>query len=119
MVVKGLAATFLILAVLFSFSPAHASPLPLVPNGGDLIYDPNLHVTWYDPVPTAMSWTYATTVWAPGLTVGGTTAGSWSLPTTPGTTFGYTSEGQMGYLYYTELAMLSADLLPKRVLLLT
>jgi hypothetical protein len=75
----------------------------LIDNGNNLIYDTVLKITWYDPAPTEMTWTYATTVWAPSLTVGGTTAGSWTLPTTPGVTFGYTNEGEMGFLYYSEL----------------
>lgn len=69
-----------------------------IDNGNNLIYDSTQNVTWYDPVPTAMTWSQAN-AWAAGLTVGGTATGSWSLPTTPGITLGYTSEGEMGQLY--------------------
>ncbi len=116
--VKALAATLLILTVLFSFNPAHAGLLPLVNNGGNLIYDPNLKITWYDPVPTAMNW-YDATNWAASLTIGGTTAGSWSLPTTAGTQTGYTDEGQMGYLFCDESGILIRPVLPIRVFLRT
>jgi hypothetical protein len=74
----------------------------LIDNGNNLIYDTVQNITWYAPVPTLMSWSQAMS-WAEALTVGGTTAGTWSLPVTPGTTSGFTNEGQMGYLYYNEL----------------
>ena len=93
---------------------AHAAPLPLQNNGNNLIYDPNLNVTWYayiyspPVIPSEFgtpSWDQAVT-WASSLTVGGVTG--WTLPTTPGTTTtgtpgAYTDQGEMGYLYYDEL----------------
>ena len=44
--------------------------------------------------PTAVSW-------ADGLEYGGFS--DWRLPTSPGTAQGFINEGEMGYLYYTEL----------------
>jgi hypothetical protein len=66
------------------------------------VYDSSLGITWYDYTYSATGWDDAKS-WTAGLTVGRTTAGSWSLPTTPGTTFGYTDEGEMGHLYYDNL----------------
>lgn len=100
----------------------------LIDNGNNLIYDTRLNITWYDPPPTPMTWSQAT-AWAAGLTVGGTTAGSWSLPQTlpvNGSTnnYNYSTNGstdvgynisargsaypgspgsEMAYLYYFEL----------------
>lgn len=72
-------------------------------NGYQLIYDSVQNITWYNtPVLTFLQYDPALT-WAGTLTFGGTTEGSWSLPTTPGTAPGYTNEGQMGVLYYNEL----------------
>ena len=68
-------------AVLGFSSPAHAI---LVNNGNGLIYDTGLNITWYDYTYTGRQGTGATwsqaTALAAGLTVGGTTAGSWTLP---------------------------------------
>jgi len=94
-----------LLATVLGFSAlAHAA---LIDNGsyygtsGVLIYDSVQNITWYDPSTTGNTWSGAMS-WAEGLTVGGTTAGSWSLPTTTlasGTTPTYTSQGEMGQLY--------------------
>lgn len=37
--------------------------------------------------------------------------GNWRLPTTPGTTTGYTAEGEMGHLFFTELGNPEGNLL--------
>ncbi len=125
---KRLVLTALVALILGFSTLAHADPLPLQDNGNNLIYDPNLNITWYDPVPTAMTWDQAMG-WAASLTVGGTTAGSWSLPTTlpvNGSAYnynysndGFTDRGynisapnsaypgstgsEMAYLYYVDL----------------
>jgi hypothetical protein len=73
----------------------------LIDNGNGLIYDTDLNITWYDAVPVYYERWQEANNWADVLTVGGVTG--WRLPTTPGTVEGYTSEGEMGHLYYTEL----------------
>lgn len=90
-----------LLALVLGLTPvAHAD---LVDNGGGLIYDPELDITWYDAALVGRNWSDANT-WAASLTVGNTTAGTWRLPTTPGVTDGLTKEGEMGHLYYDELS---------------
>jgi hypothetical protein len=119
---------FASLAVLvLAFAPvAHGTPLPLVNNGGGLIYDPNLKITWYYAGATSTTWSQAMS-WAAGLNVGGVTG--WTLPATlpvNGSTYNYTSSyngstdygynisapgsaypgstgSEMAYLYYVEL----------------
>lgn len=122
-------AAFVVLVLGFT-TLVRANPLPLQNNGNNLIYDPNLNITWYDPVivPTGMTWS-AAVAWASILTVGGTTTGSWSLPTTlpvDGATYNYnetyngatdvgfnisasgsaypgSTGSEMAYLFYVEL----------------
>lgn len=72
-------------------------------NGGNLIYDDDLGITWYDAPATIPRYWDASVAWAASLTVGNTIAGTWRLPTTPVTSPGYTNEGEMGHLYYDEL----------------
>jgi hypothetical protein len=75
----------------------------LIDNGGGLIYDTDLNITWLqEPNNTALQWVSAR-AWAENLAVGGVTG--WRLPTTPGTgtTASFTDEGEMGHLYYNEL----------------
>lgn len=74
----------------------------LVNNGGGLIYDTDLNITWYDAPAIGKSWQEAMD-WAANLTIGGTVAGSWRLPTTPGTSQGFLQEGEWAHLYYHEL----------------
>jgi hypothetical protein len=87
---------------------------PLVPLGGNLIWDPAQNITWYvpryNPVAYVINWSQAV-AWAAGLTIDNTTAGSWSLPSMPAVVSGitestgliiYTDQGQMGYLCYDE-----------------
>jgi hypothetical protein len=76
------------------------SAAPLQDNGGGLIYDPNLDITWYN-VPnmgtsSSLLLFNEATSWVNSLNLGG--VGGWRLPSTPGTTQGYTDEGEMGYL---------------------
>lgn len=94
---KTLAAVLVICAVC-TFGSAHAA---LIDNGGGLIYDTDLNITWYDNpnYDTHLYGDYAT--WAADLNVGGVKG--WRFPTTPGTTTGVTSEGEMGHLFYIEL----------------
>jgi hypothetical protein len=115
-----LTGAFLIVKALFCFGWANADILPLVDNGGGLIYDPNLNVTWYDAPPVYREWSNALS-WAASLTLGGTAAGSWRLPQTlpsNGSTYiyGWSYDGstdmgynimsankEMDYLYYVAL----------------
>jgi hypothetical protein len=94
-----------LIGVLLGFSTlANAA---LVNNGDGLIYDTDLNITWYNfsyGGEAGTSWSGAKD-WASTLTLGGTAAGSWRLPTTPGTGFGYLNEGEFGHLFYTELAL--------------
>jgi hypothetical protein len=78
--------------------PARAG---LIDNGSGLIYDTELNITWYNRpnYDTHVYGDYA--LWAQSLNVGGVTG--WRLPTTPGTTTGITSEGEMGHLFYVTL----------------
>jgi hypothetical protein len=75
----------------------------LVDNGGWLIYDTDLNITWYDNpnYETHVYGDYA--IWAANLSVDGITG--WRLPTTtsPGAVTGYTNQGEMGHLYVDEL----------------
>jgi len=80
-------------------SPTHAT---LWDRGGGLIYDDDLNITWLQNAGLGgnRSWDSAM-AWASNLVYGG--YDDWRLPTTPGTNYGYTSEGEIGDLYYTEL----------------
>jgi hypothetical protein len=91
-------ATALVICVVCTFGSAQAA---LVDNGGGLIYDTVLDITWYDNpnYDTHVYGDYA--LWAAGLNVGGVTG--WRFPTTPGTVTGVTSEGEMGHLFYITL----------------
>ncbi|MHB8766299.1 MAG: PEP-CTERM sorting domain-containing protein [Deferrisomatales bacterium] len=87
----------LILAMVATNSKANAV---LIAYDGGLVYDTDLNITWYDAPQIAMNW-YDSMAWAQGLNVGG--VAGWRLPATPGTTYDYTNEGEMGHLYYDEL----------------
>lgn len=100
--VKTLATAFVIL-LLCTFGAAHATSFTNlgVINGAELIYDAGQNLTWYVPQAnssTDMTWGNATN-WAAGLTVDGTTAGSWTLPTTTDG-FSITYPGEMGTLFH-------------------
>ena len=94
---KMLAAVLIVLAVCTCGS-AQAN---LIDNGGGLIYDTVLNITWYDN-PNYVTHVYGDYVtWVESLNVGGVTG--WRFPTTPGTKIGVTDEGEMGHLFYIEL----------------
>jgi hypothetical protein len=91
---KSMAAALVMLAVC-TIGSAHAG---LVNNGGGLIYDTDLNITWYDGSPGdcgSYEWAKA---WVEGLNVAGVTG--WRFPSTPGTTVGSgVTEGEMGHLW--------------------
>jgi hypothetical protein len=96
-----------VFTIVLSFSMMGIGNAALIDNGGNLIYDTDLNITWYDPVPTSMSWNQAMN-WAGSLNVGGVTG--WRLPTTPGAPGGEfyypippANYGEMGHLNYVEL----------------
>ena len=74
---------------------------------GNLIYDDDLDITWYDlRSPADRRWVYQT-AWASNLSVdfGGTIFDDWRLPAmAPGTRYEWTDyQGEMAHLYYAEL----------------
>jgi hypothetical protein len=72
----------------------------LVDNGGGLIYDTDLNITWYDTASFGGGNWDAAMAWVAGLKAGGVSG--WRLPTTPGGAWpAYL--GEMGHLYYDEL----------------
>jgi hypothetical protein len=98
----------LLSAVLGFSTCAHAY---LQDNGGGLIYDTDLNITWYDYTKSKANW-YDQVAWAGGLSAGGVTG--WRLPSTVdgpwvmgyngNTTAGYSiTTSEMGHLFYTEL----------------
>jgi hypothetical protein len=92
-------------AIVLSFSimgTANAMLTGFSLDGAHFVYDSVQNITWYDYTNNYDTWQNQVN-WANSLMVGDTIAGSWRLPTTPGTTFGYTDEGEMGYLDYDEL----------------
>ena len=90
-----------VVAVALSFSIMGTGNATLKDNGGNLIYDTDLNITWYAVGTTPyVDWAEANS-WATGLTLGGVSG--WRLPTTPGTASGFTDQGEMGNLYYDEL----------------
>ena len=103
-------------ALVLSFSivaTANATLTGFYEGADHFVYDSVLNITWYDDTNPWGTWQNAVT-WANNLTVGSTTAGSWSLPTTVDgpavigysgtTTAGYNiTTSEMGYLYYVEL----------------
>lgn len=74
-----------LLAVVFGLSPlAHAA---LVDNGGGLIYDTDLNITWYDYTMSLDNYSRQSTqvTWAANLSVidvNGKTINGWRLPRT-------------------------------------
>lgn len=109
--------TALVSAILAISSLANADLVGLDPDHM-FIYDTDLNITWYNPgVASYRTWSGANE-WAASLTVGGTAAGSWHLPSTQGITLGMTytfsndgstplgynnTSSMLGHLYYTEL----------------
>lgn len=88
-----------------------AAQAELVDNGGGLIYDTNLDVTWYIPDLDPMTWSEAVS-WVAGLTVSNENVSNingWRLPSVlnedgTGPCSSYNCIGsEFGHLYYTEL----------------
>lgn len=79
----------------------------IIDNGGGLVYDTDLDITWYIAAPVSEgtinngSW-YTVKSWVDSLTVGGMEAGTWRLPIASANGYGY-NEGEMGHLFYDEL----------------
>jgi hypothetical protein len=101
------AMTMMLLALLVA-GTANAG---LVDNGGGLIYDTDLNITWYDYSHVAPQWADAVS-WVSSLTVNG--VDGWRLPSSKQgayswgcdgtTTGGYNiTSSEMGHLFYTEL----------------
>lgn len=110
---KKLSVFFCVVLLLFGFvGVANAT---LIDRGGGLIYDDVLDITWLQDANYAytsgydsdgyMTW-YTAMSWAASLSyydsVRDVYYDDWRLPTTPGTTWGYINEGEMGHLYYDE-----------------
>jgi len=114
---KRLILISVITTILALTSLANAS-LVALDRDNAFIYDTDLDITWYNNILTYRTWVGAMQ-WAASLTVANTVAGSWSLPTTEGTTsvtppistsydgstpIGYNNtSSKLGHLYYTEL----------------
>jgi hypothetical protein len=88
-----------------------AAQAELVDNGGGLIYDTDLNVTWYIPDVNPMTWNDAVS-WVAGLTVNngkGSNITGWRLPSVlnedgTGPCSNYNCIGsEFGHLYYTVL----------------
>ena len=93
---------FIFLSVLIlSFSMVPIALADLIDMGDGTVYDTDTNITWYKyPHNNPTTWDEAMK-WAASLTVGGYR--DWRLPTTPGTVYGYTKEGEMGRLYFDTL----------------
>lgn len=93
---------FIFLSILiFSFSMVPGALADLIDTGDGMVYDTDTNITWYKhPNNNPMTWDEAMK-WAASLTVAGFR--DWRLPTTPGTEYDYTNEGEMGRLYYDTL----------------
>jgi len=96
---KMLIAVMAMVTMLWFTTPTHAT---LWDRGGGLIYDDDLNITWLQNAGLGgkKTW-YDAMAWANNLVYEG--YDDWRLPTTPGTIYGYTNQGEMGDLYYTEL----------------
>jgi hypothetical protein len=86
-----------VLVLSFSVMGTVTNAAPLQDNGGGLIYDPNLGITWYN-IPNVSDFLNAPLAnsWAASLNLGGVYG--WRPPSTPGLTEDYTDEGEMGHL---------------------
>jgi hypothetical protein len=93
---------FIFLSILIlSFSMVPRALADLIDMGDGMVYDTDTDITWYKhPNNNPMTWNEAMQ-WAASLTVAGYR--DWRLPTTPGTEYDYTEEGEMGRLYYDTL----------------
>lgn len=107
-----------VISISFALTSLANANLMALDSDNMFIYDTDLDITWYNNgVATYRTWAGANQ-WANSLTVAGTLAGSWSLPSTDGTAlgiipaisyngstpYGYNNTSSMlGHLYYTEL----------------
>ena len=110
------------IALVLGFAPGAHATLTGYDNGL-FVYDSTTNLTWYDPLPTPMTWSVAY-AWAQSLsvTINGISVTGWRLPTTPATTPGYIDEGEMGTSTTMRWAILPPPIrtvLSIRVLLLT
>lgn len=106
-IIKKTLSVALVLLVVCTFGSAHAA---LQNNGGGLVYDSDLDITWYCICGAGNIPVWADALaWAAGLNVGGVTG--WRLPTTPGTINGYTTEGELGHLFSELGGVLGSQLL--------
>jgi len=97
---KGAVFALAVVVVLGCAPITHAA---LTYDGGDLVYDKEQNITWYDSALPPMNWSSAT-FWAADQSVGGTTAGDWSFPRASGASWGSTTEAETGHLYWDEPA---------------
>ncbi len=87
----------LVVLVILSFFSVGSAKASFIDNGNNLVYDTELGITWYT-LPNFVTHVYADyAAWAAGLNLEGVTG--WRLPTTPGTSTGSTTEGELGNLY--------------------
>lgn len=93
---------FFLIIVAIIFGVTGTSHATLIDQGGGLIYDTDLNITWYAVVNnTEMTWGEANS-WAASLTLGGVSG--WRLPESDLTCSGHNCTGsEMGHLYYDEL----------------
>jgi hypothetical protein len=105
----------MLLAAALGFGFSTAAHANLIDNGGGLIYDTDLNITWYDFTWAGEDQGWADAMgWAASLTVGGVSG--WRLPSTVDgalsipwgydgtTTSGYNiTTSEMGHLFYTGL----------------
>ncbi len=92
-----------VLAVALVLGCASSTHAALTDNGGNFRYDTEQNITWYDFASSPVNWSSATS-WAAAQTVGGFTAGDWSLPAAPGANRGSNTEAETDYLPYGEPA---------------
>jgi len=111
----------LIIVLSFIFGLTVSAHAALIDRGGGLIYDTDLDITWLSNANLAatntfgvegivgpdrgnecglMQW-YTAESWIAAMNAANYLGFSdWRLPTTPGTIIGFTSEGEMGHLFY-------------------
>jgi hypothetical protein len=110
---KVVLAVLVVTALMLSVNLSQAT---LVSNGGGLVYDTVLDITWYNYTASGSSKTWnQMNDWATNLsiTVDGVAITGWRLPITAETAgeagFGYLAAGEMGDLYYNTLGNFPKD----------
>ena len=105
----------LAMAVVLACAPiTHAA---VIDSGGNLVYDTEQNITWYDSARAPMSWSPATFRaadqsvggitagdWSFPWAVGGIAAGDWSFPWAPGASWGSATEAERDRLYWDDPA---------------